>query len=517
MLRLYGLLLCAVFLASALPTLAQSPLSDENWTAAYLESVRNDPTQLQMLLQGMPKGGDLHLHLEGSVYAESIIGYALEDHLCLSPVSFVLTRPPCADDSVPLDKALNNDSALREKLIDAYSMRDWSPGIDSAQEHFFRSFDKFIEATRQHQPEEIAEIRSRAASASVQYVEIMWTPDEGEAIRDAANINQETDPQEMERVLDLNIRSLVEKTRHHIDATDAAVRKLLQCDGPNPQPGCNVRTRYIYQALRGFSRPQVFAQLLLAFRLSKEDPRVVGVNLVMPEHWDIPLADFNEHLRYVHYLHQKYPSIHISLHAGELRAGLVTPENLNFHIRSSMELGMAERIGHGVSLAYERDPQQLLIEMASRRILVEICLTSNTLILGVHGSQHPLKLYMRYGVPISLATDDQGVSRATMTSEYLRAVQDQGLGYRDLKRFARESLEHAFLPGHSLWLDKDFHLVIHECRSSRITVSSPTTECAAYLASNERASAQWALEESFRKFEQEYRPNRMKQSNNRPE
>lgn len=510
--RRYGLLLYAVLFAVTLNTLAQTHGSDESWADSYLDSIRNDPPQLRMFLHAMPKGGDLHLHLEGSVYAESILRYALEDHLCLSPGNFVLTRPPCAAGSPPLDTALNKDSELREKLIDAYSMRDWSPGTDSPQEHFFRSFEKFNEATRQHQPDEIAEIRSRAAAENLQYVEIMWSPDAGEAIQDAANINPQTDPQEMERALDLKVRSLVEKTRHHLDETDAAVRKFLRCDGPNPEPGCHVQTRYIYQALRGFSRPQVFVQLLLAFRLSLEDPRVVGINLVMPEHWDIPLADFSEHLQYVHYLHQRYPSVHISLHAGELRAGLVTPENLTFHIRSSVELGAAERIGHGVSVAYERDPQQLLTEMAQRGTLVEICLTSNDLILGLHGSEHPLKLYMRYGVPVSLATDDQGVSRATMTSEYLRAVQDQGVGYRDLKKFARESLEHAFLPGKSLWLDRDFHRVIRQCDSGDTAVDTPSTECSAYLARNERANAQWELGKSFRQFEHQYRSNRVDQS-----
>ena len=46
--------------------------------------------------------------------------------------------------------------------------------------------------------------------------------------------------------------------------------------------------------------------------------------------------------------------------------------------------------------------------MARRKVLVEICLTSNDLILGVRGEEHPLPVYLRYGVPVALATDDQG-------------------------------------------------------------------------------------------------------------
>jgi hypothetical protein len=46
---------------------------------------------------------------------------------------------------------------------------------------------------------------------------------------------------------------------------------------------------------------------------------------------------------------------------------------------------------------------------------------------------------LKYGVPVALATDDEGVSRSDMTREYLRAVQNQGLSYEELKRMARQA------------------------------------------------------------------------------
>src|ERR1039458_1565717 len=91
--------------------------------------------------------------------------------------------------------------------------------------------------------------------------------------------------------------------------------------------------------------------------------------------------------------------------------------------------------------------------MARHNVMVEICLTSNQGILGVQGRQHPLAMYLKAGVPVALATDDEGVSRSEMTLEYERAVLDQGLDYITLKKMARTSLEHAFLPGVSLWSD----------------------------------------------------------------
>ena len=97
------------------------------------------------------------------------------------------------------------------------------------------------------------------------------------------------------------------------------------------------------------------------------------------------------------YLHSVYPKIHITLHAGELAEGLVPPEDLTYHIRQSVERGHAERIGHGVAVMNEKDPIALLHEMAERKVLVEIALTSNDVILGISGDEHPLPIYMKYG------------------------------------------------------------------------------------------------------------------------
>src|SRR5262249_55245748 len=152
--------------------------------------------------------------------------------------------------------------------------------------------------------------------------------------------------------------------------------------------------------------------------MASRDPRVVGLNLVMAEDWYVPIHDFNLHMQMLNFLHEIYPKVHITLHAGELTLQLAPPEQF-FHIRASIERGHAERIGHGVDVMYEPDPVALLREMARRKIMVEVCLTSNDVILGATGARHPLPVYMRYGVPVALATDDAGVSRSTMTHEYL--------------------------------------------------------------------------------------------------
>ena len=153
---------------------------------------------------------------------------------------------------------------------------------------------------------------------------------------------------------------------------------------------------------------------------------------------------WTEYARQMHmleYLHRQYPKVHISLHAGELAPELVPPSGLRFHIREAVELGHAERIGHGVDVMEERDPQGLLAELAERHVMVEINLTSNDGILGITAPNHPLPDYRAAHVPVSLNTDDEGVSRIDLTHEYATAALEFGLGYLDLKQMARTGME----------------------------------------------------------------------------
>jgi adenosine deaminase len=178
--------------------------------------------------------------------------------------------------------------------------------------------------------------------------------------------------------------------------------------------------------------------------MARIDPRWVGFNLVMPEDALIPMRDFKLHMQMIDFLHKLYPEVRITLHAGELAEGLVPPEGLRFHIRESITRGHALRIGHGTDIVHEDNAEGLMREMAAKGILVEVALSSSDVILGIRGKNHPLRTYLRYGVPIALATDDEGVARSNMTLEFRKAVQEQGLDYRTLKRMVRNSISYSF-------------------------------------------------------------------------
>jgi adenosine deaminase len=501
---LYGVFGCLVILAAGASASAQDT-NAERKTSKHFESVRRQPSLLVEFLRRMPKGADLHNHLSGAVYAESFIRWAAQDALCVDRETAVLSSPPCdpVKNRPPAAVALQ-DVGLYARMLDAYSMRGWLPATESGHDHFFATFGKFGAATNGHTADMLAELRSRAAGENVQYLELMFNPDGGQAARLGASLGWNDDLGKMrDQLLSGGLRQIVADAGQGLDKIEALEQQQLHCASAQPDPGCHVQARYLYQVARGLSREMVFAQILAGFEMASRDPRVVGLNLVMAEDWYVPIHDFNLHMQMLNFLHEIYPKVHITLHAGELTLQLAPPEEL-FHIRASIERGHAERIGHGVDLMYEPDPVALLREMARRKIMVEVCLTSNDVILGVTGAHHPLPVYMRYGVPVALATDDAGVSRSTMTQEYLRAVETYGLKYADLKRMARTSVAYSFLPGDDLWADVARGKKASACAADKPGAKAPSAKCGSLLSASEKARLAWDLEKAFTAFESRF-------------
>ena len=493
-----------IFCCLLAATLAVAQTAEQR-TAGYLESVRKQPPLLLAFLHEMPKGGDLHNHLAGAIYAEDLINFAASDNLCVDRTSSRLIAPPCDScetyTAKPGARCAYGDPVLYGQMIDAWSMRDWQPGEESGHDHFFAAFDKFGLAAHIHVADSIAAAMNRAGRDHEQYVEFMHTADGGKAAELGMKTGWDADFGKLrEKLLAAGLKDVVTATSKTLAEDEARAKKELHCETSEAQPGCNVTVRYLYQVLRGLPHEAVFAQILLGFELASSDPHFVGLNLVMPEDWYVPIHDFNLHMAMLDYLHGVYPKVHISLHAGELAMPLVPPEDLTFHIRASVERGHAERIGHGVDIMNEKDPIGLMKEMSKRGVLVEINLTSNDMILGVSGDEHPLSAYMKYGVPVALSTDDEGVARSDMTHEYMRAVLDQKLGYAELKRMARQSLEHSFLPGDSLWAaTKPAFRTVASCAGS--AGEKPSAGCEKFLATSEKVREQWRLETEFARFE----------------
>jgi adenosine deaminase len=498
----------------------------KNTERAYDHAVKQGPTGLRVFLARFPKGGDLHVHLTGAVYAETFIRDAGEDGLCVDAATssdvagaaedLRFAKPPCTPPLTPANDLSGNLNAARQalydRLVDAFSMRGFVPTPGwSGHDQFFATFSRFGGLDARHLGEWVDEVARLAAAQNQQYLELMETPPFAHAAALARQIGWNPDLAQLRtRLLEAGLRDEVATDRSEIQRQIATRRRLEDCGSMGASPACAVEVRFLYQVLRGFAPEQVFAQALLGFETVERSIRErgddwVGINLVMPEDGYVAMRDYTLQMRMFGYLHSVYPDVPIALHAGELAPGLVPPAGLRFHVRQAVEIGHADRIGHGVDVAYENDPAGLMKEMAARHVLVEINLTSNDVILGVRGPQHPLPLYREAGVPVALSTDDEGVSRIDITHEYVRAALDYRLGYGALKRMVRASLEHAFLPGPSLWAAPDsFVTPIEPCAGQALGGRAPSQRCRAFLDGSEKAAAQWELERRFRAFERQW-------------
>lgn len=500
-------------------------------TAEALEKARaRGPLALYAFLRDMPKGGDLHNHLSGAVYAETWLHDAAQDHLCIDVNARAIVHsvdrsrhpdPPHCEpqaeakvvDGVFPAASLADNQPLYDALVDAFSMRSFVPSSgDSGHDHFFSTFDKFGGISPSHMPEWMDEVATRAAAQNEQYLELMHTPPFLAAAKLALDIGYTPDYSVYrEKMIAGGLRDQVTAIRSEMDGYMTARRALEHCDTSTPGTGCAVAIRFIYQVLRNFPPPIVFAQILLGFEVAAADPQhFLAINLVQPEDDFYAMRDYHMHMQMIAALRHFYPGVHVTLHAGEVAPGLVEPAGLTFHIRDAVEVARAERIGHGVDVMYEDKAEELLKEMATRHTMVEINLTSNDGILNVSGASHPLPSYMAAGVPVALSTDDEGVNRSNMTHEYTRAVMTYGIPYPTIKNLVRNSIAFSFLPGEPLWPVADQATMYRHpaavCASSltlltKSSAAKPDRSCATLLSSSEKAAQEWELERRFAVFE----------------
>lgn len=103
----------------------------------------------------------------------------------------------------------------------------------------------------------------------------------------------------------------------------------------------------------------------------------------------------------------------------------------------------AERIGHGTSSA--QDPK-LLAHLAERRIPLEVCPTSNIATRAVRTlDEHPIKEFVRAGVPVTINSDDPPMFGTDLNNEYAVAARLLGLDERGLADLAKNGVEASFL------------------------------------------------------------------------
>jgi len=506
--------------AVACDTPADCAAQAEGDAAAELEDIREDAGAVKAFLVDMPLGGDIHHHLSGSVYAETYLGWAqADDDYCVTESSLALSLS-CGDgNDVPVPSARRD---LYLDIVRAWSMYEFVPSpSESGADHFFAAFAKFGAISGFQHGRMLADVRRRAAAQNLLYIEPMLT----------SNSTARSLGQDVWASLGGGSLTPADYASFHAallaDPGFAAARARLTDDAENSEdianaeqscgtasaaPGCSVRTRYQAYISRSGTDSGVFAQMVAAYEAAIVEPRIVGLNLVGPEYGSTAMANYDDQMSMLEFLGDYYADtspLRLSLHAGEITADTV-PDGYTLaeadHIRKAVEIAGTRRIGHGIDVMFESDADGLLDLLRDQDVLVEVCLASNDIILEVSGPTHPIQDYLAQGVPVALATDDQGIARSSLADEFVRGVMDQDLSYLELKQMVRASLEYSFLPGESFWSDLPGGVVVEACAPAQgdtPVTQSPSADCQAFLDGSERAQLQRLLESQFETFEAE--------------
>ncbi|MFI6452849.1 adenosine deaminase, partial [Streptosporangium amethystogenes] len=109
-------------------------------------------------------------------------------------------------------------------------------------------------------------------------------------------------------------------------------------------------------------------------------------------------------------------------------------------IREALDVGHAERLGHGIRVL---DDDALVTRVRESGIPLEVCPTSNVL-LGLVPSlaEHPLPRLRAAGLAVTVNTDGE----TALADEYARLREVHGYGDDVMAELARASIEASFAP-----------------------------------------------------------------------
>jgi adenosine deaminase len=459
-----ALTLAAAFAGSAhadAPQTGAKATANTAATARHFASLLAGPapklSALTLFFTQMPKGGDLHHHYSGAIYAEQYVSWLDKQGACVDKTSYRIVTDKAvvaAQRALPLaerscldsTEAVANDEVYRE-LLQRWSSKDfYNHGAIQAppDRQFFQTFGYFGPVSNANFHEGLAELKLRAIAENVSYIETMFklAPFTANAEFDKAAWANGNDDAAFTALMAGWMAKLDKDDKFNQNVNDYVARIEEAAAGIDD---ANFTMRYQAYVLRLLGPSQVFSSMVSGFKAANQGKLVVGVNIVGQESTLVSMRDYHLHMKMFGFLKKVYPNVKVALHAGELTLGDVPPEGLQFHIDEALGVGGADRIGHGIDLAHEHNAPAILRSMRARDIPVEINLTSNEFISGVKGAAHPVTLYRQYGVPFVISTDDAGVTRHNLANEYMLFASRYAPSYAEVKQLSYNGVRYAFL------------------------------------------------------------------------
>ncbi|WP_169741297.1 adenosine deaminase family protein [Andreprevotia chitinilytica] len=416
----------------------------------------------------------MHHHYSGAIYAEDYLDWVgkknycvyLEDHVekgsdpsqhryfkkyQIERREFATLPKPVQDICVSAKDIFTSNSLadFYRGLLMKWSDKDYENHYHeqpAPDQQFFATFGYFGGVSDYDYHAGLQSLKERAKAENVQYLETMLkgapTVEDADLDKKLNALNAQSSDAERADAFtayanfmagDAKANAQIET---YVQSVEEAAANLDDAD---------FKLRFQSYVSRGSTPAKVFSGLYSAFAASNVSPLIVGVNIVGPENGYVAMCDYSLHMHMFQFLKQRFPKVKLALHAGELTLGMVPPEGLKNHIREAVQIAGANRIGHGVDVSYESDPDQLLALLKARNVAIEVNLTSNAVILGVKNEEHPIQLYRNYGVPFVISTDDAGVSRNNLSGEYMLFISRYKPSYIELKKVVYNSIRYSFL------------------------------------------------------------------------
>ncbi|GEP49822.1 adenosine deaminase [Flavobacterium noncentrifugens] len=421
---------------------------------AILDDIRPNRSALFSFFSMMPKGGDLHHHYSGSIYAETYIDYVFQKDFYINTNTYEIAKdigkiptPNLAEWKKISD--LPNTDQIKLKLLRNWSVKDFVKGAHSSDEHFFSTFPSFGSPSKDNYVTGLKELKNRAINQKLNYIETIFISIDlksivvsNESDLDTSLLKAQKNKDETE--LDEILNKIFNNYERLLNDVAIAHNEIIQRHHTDSNiEDENFKIRYQNYTARFKQPTDVFIEMITCFQSCVLSDLIVGVNIVAAENGETAMRDYWLHMRFFKFLEQKYPTVNYAIHAGELVSGMVQPEYLGKHIRQSLILDNLKRIGHAVDIIYDNDFINTISKLKQKKIAIEINLTSNEFILGVADDMHPVEIYYRNGIPIVICTDDEGVLRTSITEQYVLLAHRYKLTYEQIKEVVKNSIVHS--------------------------------------------------------------------------
>ncbi|XP_049879499.1 adenosine deaminase 2-like [Pectinophora gossypiella] len=384
-----------------------------------------EKSRVYQIIKRMPKGAALHVHSTFVLDEEYMLSLTYEDHLygCYVGTDLKLRfsdgvpQRPCPTNWTLLSELRNAtdveqfDSELKKRFtLYCRDQKDIDTDINAVWNHFdsIHSITKPLITYRPVREKYIYESLKRFYDDNVMYIEM----------RSGFHRLYELDGSEYDPTF---------LVRLHMDVT----KRFIE-DHPD-----FIGIKFILTKHRSANIKDIQEAVSVARKIKTEYPHMfAGFDLVGQEDVGRPLSEFLPALLDAN-------DMDFFFHAGETNwLGMQSDENLI----DAILLG-TKRIGHGYALA----KHPVLMSLVKKKdIAVEVNVISNAVLaLSRDVRNHPLAIFLSFGLPVVLSSDDPGVwGAAPLSHDFyvaFMAVANQHSDLRLLKQLAINSIRYSAL------------------------------------------------------------------------